>query len=79
MITIAVCFERIVMALGSGQYNWQDPMRNAGIIAQAEGNNIAAPHDKRRKKIAGYILISFLIIVLFAIIMLFVLGTNSGL
>ena len=44
MITIAVCFERIVMALGSGQYNWQDPMRNAGIIAQAEGNNIAAPY-----------------------------------
>ena len=26
----------IDMALGSGQYSWQDPMRNAGIVANAE-------------------------------------------
>ena len=35
-----------------GQYNWQDPLRNAGIIAQSENNDFKNNHkrNKRRNK-----------------------------
>lgn len=65
------------MALGSGQYNWQDPLRNAGIIAQSENNDFKNNHKRKGNRKAGMVLIVALIIVLFAVIMLFAFGQNS--
>ncbi len=64
------------MALGSEQYNWQDPMRNAGIIAQAENNDLKQDRGRAGNRKIGLIMICFLLLLLLGIIMVFIIGNK---
>ena len=64
------------MAIGSGQYNLQDPARNAGIIAQGENSDLRNKNGDRRNRKAALILMAVLIIILIAIILLFIIGST---
>ena len=59
------------MALGSGQYSWQDPMRNAGIVANAEKNRMTSITGSGKDKRVGLLLIGILILLLLLIVVLF--------
>ncbi len=61
----------IDMALGSGQYSWQDPMRNAGIVAKAEKNRMTSITGSGKDKRVGLLLIGILILLLLLIVVLF--------
>ena len=72
--------KRIDMALGSGQYSWQDPMRNAGIVANAEKNRMTSITSSGKDKRVGLLLIGILILLLLLIVVLFnVMGNKHEL
>ena len=69
--------KEIDMALGSGQYSWQDPMRNAGIVANAEKNRMTSITGSGKDKRVGLLLIGILILLLFLIVVLFNVMRNK--